>query len=105
MNQKKVDKIIRSFRTSLYANGYIEGVRYARNQLVEFLDSHQALGDILTVQEIIRELEYWKIEDEKVRGLADGIMAPIYGLGESPDICENCFGADLCIVCERASGR
>ena len=100
--QKKADKVIKSFRTSIYSDGFLNGVRYARNQVVEFLDAHYALGDILTVEEIIKELEYWKIQDNQLKGLADGIMAPIYGLGKSPDLCEDCFGADLCLVCEGA---
>ena len=102
MNQKKVDKVIQSFKTSVYSEGFLNGVRYARNQVVEFLDAHHDLGDILTVEEIIKELEYWKIQDKQLKGLADGIMAPIYGLGKSADVCEDCFGADLCLVCEGA---
>jgi hypothetical protein len=103
VNQKKVDKVINGFKTSVYSDGFINGVRYARNQIIEFLDAHHDLGDILTVEEIIKELEYWKIQDNQLKGLADGIMAPIYGLGKSEDVCEDCFGADLCLVCERAS--
>jgi hypothetical protein len=101
--QKKADKIIKSFRTSIYSDGFLNGVRYARNQIIEFLDAHHELGDILTVEEIIKELEYWKIQDNQLKGLSDGIMAPIYGMGKSEDLCEDCFGADLCLVCERAS--
>lgn len=103
MNQSKVDKVIKSFKTSVYSRGFIEGVRYARSQVVEFLEAHHSLGDILTIDEVIRELQYWKIQDNDTRGLADGSMAPIYGLGKSEDLCEDCFGADLCLVCERAS--
>jgi hypothetical protein len=102
VNQKKVDKVIKSFKTSVYSDGFLNGVRYARNQFIEFLDAHHELGNILTVEEIIKELEYWKIQDNQLKGLADGIMAPIYGLGKSEDVCEDCFGADLCLVCERA---
>ena len=101
--QKKADEVIKSFKTTVYSEGFLNGVRYARNQVIEFLDAHHDLGDILTVEEIIKELEYWKISDNKLMGLADGLMAPIYGLGESQDVCEDCFGADLCIVCERTS--
>jgi hypothetical protein len=100
--QKKADQVIKSFKTSVYSEGFLNGVRYARNQVIEFLDAHHELGDILTVEEIIKELEYWKITDKKLMGLADGLMAPIYGLEESQDLCEDCFGADLCVVCERA---
>lgn len=105
MKQNKVDKVINGFKTSIYSDGFLNGVRYARNQVVEFLDAHYELGDILTVEEIIKELEYWKIQDTSLKGLADGIMAPIYGLGKSEDVCEDCFGADLCIVCERIDRR
>jgi hypothetical protein len=101
--QKKADKVIKSFRTSIYSDGFLNGVRYARNQVIEFLEAHYSEGDILTGEEIIKELEYWKIQDNQLKGLADGIMAPIYGLGKSEDVCEDCFGADLCLVCERAS--
>ena len=100
--QDKADEVIKSFRTTIYSDGFIQGVRYARNQVVEFLNAHHDLGDILTVDEIIKELEYWKIKDNELKGLSDGLMAPIYGMGKSEDLCEDCFGADLCIVCERA---
>ena len=101
-SQKKIDKIITNYRQSIYARGYIEGVRYAREQVVEFLESHQAYGDILTVDEIIKELNYWKVLDtEQLRGLSDGQVASIYSMGQSEDLCQDCFGADLCIVCER----
>jgi hypothetical protein len=102
VKQDKVDKVIKGFKTSVYSDGFINGVRYARNQIIEFLDAHHDLGDILTVEEIIKELEYWKIQDNQLKGLSDGLMAPIYGLGKSEDVCEDCFGADLCLVCERA---
>jgi hypothetical protein len=101
--QKKADKVIKSFKTTVYSDGFLHGVRYARNQVIEFLEAHYSLGDILTGEEIIKELQYWKIQDNQLKGLADGIMAPIYGLGKSEDVCEDCFGADLCLVCERAS--
>jgi hypothetical protein len=101
MNQKKVDRVIKTYKTRIYTQGFYNGVQYARNQVVEFLNAHHDLGDILTLEEVIRELEYWEITDNKeLRGLADGIMAPIYGLDQSKDLCEDCFGADLCIVCE-----
>ncbi|MFY9238893.1 MAG: hypothetical protein WAO78_08510 [Roseovarius sp.] len=103
MNQRKVDKVIKSFKTSVYSRGFIEGVRYARSQVIEFLEAHHDLGDILTIEEVIKELEYWKLKDDSVRGLADGELAPIYGLGKGEDLCQDCFGADLCLVCERAS--
>lgn len=99
--QKKADKIIKTHKAQIYANGYVEGVRYARNQVIEFLEAHHSLGDILSIEEVIKELTYWKIQDGPVKGLADGEVAPIYSLGESPDLCEDCFGPDLCLVCER----
>jgi hypothetical protein len=101
--QKNADKVIKNFKTTVYSEGFLNGVRYARNQVIEFLEAHYSLGDILTGEEIIKELQYWKIQDNHLKGLADGIMAPIYGLGKSEDVCEDCFGADLCLVCERAS--
>jgi hypothetical protein len=100
--QKKADEVIKSFRTSIYSDGFLNGVRYARNQVVEFLEAHHALGDILTIEEVIKELQYWKIQDKQLRGLADGEVASINGMGQSEDLCQDCFGADLCIVCERA---
>ena len=103
--QKKVDKVIRGFKTTVYSEGFLAGVRYSRNQFIEFLDAHHSLGDILTIEEIIKELEYWKIQDQQLKGLADGELAPIYGLGKSQDVCEDCFGADLCLVCERSDRR
>jgi len=53
VNQKKVDKVIRGFKTTVYSDGFLNGVRYARNQFIEFLDAHYAEGDILNVEEII----------------------------------------------------
>lgn len=104
--QKEVDEVIKGFKTSIYSKGFIEGVRFARNQVIEFLEAHIYEGNsVLTTEEIIEELQYWRITDESVRGLADGNLAPIYGLGKSEDVCEDCFGADLCLVCERASRR
>ena len=100
--QKNADKVIKSFRTSIYSDGFLHGVRYARNQVVEFLEAHHALGDILTIEEVIKELQYWKIQDKQLRGLADGEVASINGMGQGEDLCEDCFGADLCLVCERA---
>ena len=88
MKQEKVDKVIKGFKTSVYSDGFLNGVRYARNQFIEFLDAHYAEGDILTVEEIIKELEYWKIQDNQLKGLSDGLMAPIYGLGKSEDVCD-----------------
>ena len=102
--QKKADQVIKSFKTTVYSEGFLNGVRYARNQVIEFLEAHHALGDILTIEEVIKELQYWKITDnQQLRGLADGEVASINGMGKSEDLCEDCFGADLCLVCERAS--
>jgi hypothetical protein len=103
VNQKRVDQVIKSFKTSVYSDGFLNGVRYARNQVVEFLEAHYSLGDILTIEEIIKELQYWKIQDKQLRGLSDGEVASINSLGEGEDLCEDCFGADLCLVCERAN--
>ena len=64
MNQIKVDKVIKCFKTSVYSRGFIEGVRYARSQVVEFIEAHHDLGDILTIEEVIKELEYWKLKDD-----------------------------------------
>jgi hypothetical protein len=98
--QKKVDKVVHTYKAQIYANGYIEGVRYARDQIIEFLNAHSDLGDILTIEEVIKELEHWKLNTQPIRGLADGNLASIKGMEQSPDLCEDCFGADLCIVCE-----
>lgn len=103
MKQKKVDKMIADYRRDIYARGVLAGVRYGRSQVVEFLEAHHALGDILTIEEVIKELNYWEILDNKqLRGLADGEMASIYSMVQSEDLCEDCFGSDLCLVCERA---
>jgi hypothetical protein len=86
-----------------YSKGFEAGVQYARNQVLEFLNSHYDLGDILTLGEIIHELNHWEIKDyETLRGLADGRLALVDRMGQSPDLCEDCFGADLCGVCEGA---
>jgi len=102
VRQKKVDQIIAMHKQDIYARGVLSGVRYARAQIVEFLEAHESLGDILTIEEIIKELNYWELLDnEQVKGLADGQVASIYGMVEGPDICQDCFGPDLCLVCER----
>lgn len=103
--QQKADKVIQVYKAQVYANGYVAGVRYARNQVIEFLEAHQSLGNILTIEEAIKELQYWKLNIEPIRGLADGEVAPINSMEQSQDLCQDCFGADLCIMCERSSGR
>ena len=86
-----------------YTKGYLEGVQYARNQMLEFLNAHHDLGDILTFEEIIQEIEHWETNDiETLRGLANGRLALIHGVEERAEVCEDCFGSDLCGVCEGA---
>ncbi len=86
-----------------YTKGYIAGVEYARKQLLEFLNAHHDLGDILTFEEIITEVKHWEINDiEHLRGLADGRLARHDIVEECKGLCEDCFGTDLCIVCEGA---
>ena len=82
-----------------YTKGFQAGMEYARTQVIEFLNAHHDLGDILTLEEVIAEVEHWNTE----RGLADGRLAPIEGVEECKGLCEDCFGTDLCIVCEGAS--
>jgi hypothetical protein len=86
-----------------YTKGFYNGVEYARNQVLEFLNAHYELGDILTIEEAIEEIQRWEIVDaETLRGLADGRLALIDGVEERAEVCEDCFGADLCGVCEGA---
>jgi hypothetical protein len=86
-----------------YSKGYIAGVKYARKQLLEFLNAHHDLGDILTFEEIITEVEHWETNDiEHLRGLADGRLARHDIVEECKDICQDCFGPDLCLVCKGA---
>jgi len=82
-----------------YTKGFEAGVQYARTKVLEFLNAHHDLGDILTLEEVITEVEHWDTE----RGLADGRLAPIQGVEECKGLCEDCFGTDLCLVCEGAS--
>ena len=87
-----------------YTKGFEAGVQYARNQLLEFLNSHYDLGDILTLDEIIKELNHWEIKDyETLRGLADGRLARHDSVAECKNLFEDCFGTDLCVVCEGAA--
>jgi hypothetical protein len=87
-----------------YSKGFEAGVQYARNQLLEFLNAHYDLGDILTLGEIIHELERWEIKDyETLRGLNDGRLASKQRVEECQNLCEDCFGTDLCLVCEGVS--
>jgi hypothetical protein len=84
-----------------YTKGFYKGVEYARNQVLEFLNAHYELGDILTIEEAIEEIQHWEIVDaETLRGLANGRLALINGVEESAKLCEDCFGSDLCGVCE-----
>jgi hypothetical protein len=86
-----------------YSKGYIAGVEYARKQLLEFLNAHHDLGDILTFEEIIIDVEHWETNDiEHLRGLADGRLARHDIVEECKDICQDCFGPDLCLVCKGA---
>jgi hypothetical protein len=100
--QARADKLISEHKQTIYSDGFLNGVRYARNQVIEFLEAHYSLGDILTGEEIIKELTYWKIQDKNLKGLADGEMAPINRMDQCEEVCQDCSGADLCIVCERA---
>jgi hypothetical protein len=87
-----------------YTKGFEAGVQYARNQLLEFLNAHHDLGDILTFEEIIEEVTKWETRDNQtLRGLADGRLAPIQRVEECKGLCQDCFGTDLCIVCEGVS--
>jgi hypothetical protein len=86
-----------------YTKGFQAGVEYARTQVLEFLNAHHDLGDILTLEEVITEVEHWEIKDfETLRGLADGRLARHDRVAECKELCEDCFGTDLCIVCEGA---
>jgi hypothetical protein len=86
-----------------YTRGYLAGVQYARTQVLEFLNAHHDLGDILTLEEVITEVEHWDTKDiETLRGLADGRLARHNSVEERKDICEDCFGPDLCLVCKGA---
>ena len=86
-----------------YTKGFEAGVEYARKQVLEFLNAHHDLGDILTLEEVIIEVEHWETNDiETLRGLADGRLARHYSVEECKELCQDCFGTDLCIVCEGA---
>ena len=86
-----------------YTKGYLAGVEYARNQLLEFLHAHHDLGDILTLEEVITEVDRWETNDiDTLRGLADGRLARHDIVEECKDVCEDCFGPDLCLVCKGA---
>ena len=87
-----------------YTKGFQAGIDYARKQLLEFLNAHHDLGDILTFEEIIEEVTKWETTDiETLRGLADGRLARYDSVEECKGLCEDCFGTDLCLVCEGAN--
>ena len=87
-----------------YTKGFQAGIDYARKQLLEFLNAHHDLGDILTFEEIIEEVNKWETTDlETLRGLADGRLARYDSVEECKGLCEDCFGTDLCLVCKGAS--
>jgi hypothetical protein len=87
-----------------YTKGFQAGIDYARKQLLEFLNAHHDLGDILTFEEIIEEVNKWETTDlETLRGLADGRLARYDSVEECKGLCEDCFGTDLCLVCEGAN--
>ena len=86
-----------------YTKGFEAGVEYARTQVLEFLNAHHDLGDILTLEEVIIEVQAWETKDiETLRGLADGRLARHDRVEECKELCEDCFGTDLCVVCEGA---
>jgi hypothetical protein len=86
-----------------YTKGFEAGVEYARTQILEFLNAHHDLGDILTLEEVIIEVDRWETKDfETLRGLADGRLARHDRVEECKELCEDCFGTDLCVVCEGA---
>jgi hypothetical protein len=86
-----------------YSKGYEAGVQYARKQVLEFLNAHHDLGDILTLEEVITEVDRWETKEiDTLRGLADGRLARHDIVEECKGLCEDCFGTDLCIVCEGA---
>ena len=86
-----------------YTKGFQAGIDYARKQLLEFLNAHHDLGDILTFEEIIEEVNKWETTDlETLRGLADGRLARYESVEECKGLCEDCFGTDLCLVCKGA---
>jgi hypothetical protein len=86
-----------------YTKGYEAGVEYARKQVLEFLNAHHDLGDILTLEEVITEVDRWETKHiNTLRGLADGRLARHDIVEECKGLCEDCFGTDLCIVCEGA---
>ena len=87
-----------------YTKGFQAGIDYARKQLLEFLNAHHDLGDILTFEEIIEEVTKWETTDlETLRGIADGKLARHDSVEECKGLCEDCFGTDLCLVCEGAN--
>jgi hypothetical protein len=87
-----------------YTKGFQAGIDYARKQLLEFLNAHHDLGDILTFEEIIEEVTKWETTDlELLRGISDGRLARHDIVEECKGLCEDCFGADLCLVCEGAN--
>jgi hypothetical protein len=86
-----------------FTKGFEAGVEYARTQVLEFLNAHHDLGDILTLEEVIIEVEHWDTKDiDTLRGLADGRMARHHSMAECQGLCEDCFGTDLCLVCKGA---
>jgi hypothetical protein len=87
-----------------YTKGFQAGIDYARKQLLEFLYAHHDLGDILTFEEIIEEVTKWETTDlELLRGIADGRLARHDIVEECKGLCQDCFGTDLCLVCEGAN--
>ena len=82
-----------------FTKGFQAGIDYGRKQLLEFLNAHHDLGDILTFEEIIEEVNNWETTDlETLRGLADGKLARHDIVEECKGLCEDCFGTDLCLV-------
>jgi hypothetical protein len=89
---------------SQYTKGFEAGAAWSRKQLLEFLNAHHDLGDILTFDEIIEEVDKWETQDiEHLRGIADGRLARYDSVEECKGLCEDCFGTDLCLVCKGAN--
>lgn len=85
-----------------YSKGFAAGLLYGRKQALEYLNAKYDHGEmVLHLEELIDELQRVHEQDKEL-GLY-GNLASVKRMAKSESLCEDCFGTDLCIVCERTS--
>ena len=92
-----------------FARGILDGKRAAVSEVIEYVNVWYEHGDIILMEELLQVLnskldEIKEIESEQ-QEKDYGKVASISSVGKGEDICQDCFGPDLCLVCERTDRR